>query len=70
MTIFLTFHNGFMMLVHMEVYSKYHLLMVDSIQIRSGVPKCGRSFKVKRKDLKIAEAKESVISQCIKKHQC
>ena len=29
MTIFLTFHNRFMMLVHMEVHSKYHLLMMD-----------------------------------------
>ena len=27
--IFLTFHNCFMMLVHMEVHSKYHLLMMD-----------------------------------------
>ena len=27
--IFLTFHNRFMMLVHMEVHSKYHLLMMD-----------------------------------------
>ena len=26
-----------MILVHMEVHSKYHLLMVDSFQIRSGV---------------------------------
>ena len=36
-TIFLAFHNHFMILVHMEVHSKYHLLMVHSIQIRSGV---------------------------------
>ena len=37
LTIFLAFHNLFMILVHMEVHSKYHLLMVDSFQIRSGV---------------------------------
>ena len=37
LTIFLAFHNLFMILVHMEVHSKYHLLMVDSIQIRSRV---------------------------------
>ena len=36
-TIFLAFHNLFMILVHMEVHSKYHLLMVDSFQIRSRV---------------------------------
>ena len=36
MTIFLTFHNFFMMLVHMEVHSKYHLLMMDSIQLEAG----------------------------------
>ena len=37
LTIFLAFHNLFTILVHMEVHSKYHLLMVHSIQIRSRV---------------------------------
>ena len=37
MTIFLTFHNRFMMLVHMEVHSKYHILMMDCIQNWRGV---------------------------------
>ena len=36
-SIFLALHNIYMILVHMEVHSKYHLLMVDSFQIRSGV---------------------------------
>ena len=36
-----------MILVHMEVHSKYHLLMVDSIQIRSGVSP--KSRKVENK---------------------
>ena len=38
MTILLTFHNRFIMLIHMEVHSKYHLLMMDSIQLEAGAP--------------------------------
>ena len=37
MTIFLTFHNRFMMLVHMEVHSKGYFFNDDSIWIWSGV---------------------------------
>ena len=37
LTIFLAFRNLYVMLDHMEVHSKYHLLMMDSIQIWSGV---------------------------------
>ena len=44
LTIFLAFHNLFMILVHMEVHSKYHLLMVHSIQIRSGVKRHGSDW--------------------------
>ena len=33
LTILLAFHKLFMILGHIKVYSKYHLLMVDSIQI-------------------------------------
>ena len=51
MTIFLTFYNRFMMLLHMEVHSKYILYFnLDSISISSGVqraqrPKTGWQYK-------------------------
>ena len=42
MTIFVAFYNLFMIPVHMEVHSKYHLSMVDSFLIRSGVYHTGQ----------------------------
>ena len=38
LTIFLAFHNLFMMLVHMEVHLKYHILMWIQSKFEVGWP--------------------------------